>query len=74
MCPAYDWTCPKCGTFEITKGMRDPDPLVGNLGHAILFYAALWQMFRLALPCLTFASLSSCAHRSCLGILVPWHT
>jgi putative FmdB family regulatory protein len=26
MCPAYDWTCSKCGTFEVIKSMRDPDP------------------------------------------------
>lgn len=26
MCPAYDFSCSKCGTFEVIKGMRDPAP------------------------------------------------
>ncbi len=26
MPPLYDFACSKCGTFEVLKGMRDPNP------------------------------------------------
>jgi putative FmdB family regulatory protein len=26
MCPLYEYECPKCGVYEVVKGMRDPGP------------------------------------------------